>query len=212
MNCITLDHVLPRAFAVTDGSSVWGRRISFRRGERVRVEASSGSGKTTLCAFVMGMRGDYSGNILFDDSIAGSFSPERWSVMRREHLAWLPQEIGLFPQLTLRDNILLKNSLTNFRTEAWIEETCFSLGIGECLDRHVSRMSIGQQQRGGLVRALCQPADFIFLDEPVSHLDAHWNAAVADLVDRELSESGAGLVITSVGHHLDIRIDTCISL
>ena len=105
---------MPRAFAVTDGSSVWGRRISFRRGERVRVEASSGSGKTTLCAFVMGMRGDYSGNILFDDSIAGSFSPERWSVMRREHLAWLPQEIGLFPQLTLRDNILLKNSLTNF--------------------------------------------------------------------------------------------------
>ncbi|MDE5934890.1 MAG: hypothetical protein K2G95_03870, partial [Muribaculaceae bacterium] len=56
MNCITLDNILPDAFAAdkTSPGDVWGRRVSFVRGEKVRIEASSGSGKTTLCAFIMG--------------------------------------------------------------------------------------------------------------------------------------------------------------
>lgn len=160
----------------------------------------------------MGMRSDYSGKILFDGVASSSLSQAAWSGLRQTALAWLPQELGLFPQLTLRENIALKNSLTGCRTAAWIDEACASLGLTDCLDRQASRMSAGQQQRGALVRALCQPVDFLLLDEPVSHLDAGWNEAVATLVDRELRASGAGLILTSVGHHLDISIDTHLTL
>lgn len=213
METITLDHVVPQAFAAdASRTDIWGKAVTLRRGERVRVEASSGSGKTTLCSFIMGMRTDYSGKILFDAIAAASLRPTAWSTLRQISLAWLPQEIGLFPHLTLRENITLKNSLTAYRTSAWIDEACASLGLTECLDRQASRMSVGQQQRGALVRALCQPMDFLLLDEPVSHLDAGWNKAVASLVDRELRASGAGLLLTSVGHHLDITINTHLTL
>ena len=214
MNSITLDRIKPGAFTVSPDLSgdIWENTVIFKRGERVRIEASSGSGKTSLCNFIIGMRKDFSGSILFDETPTDTFSPSQWSMLRRDSLAWLPQDMGLFPQLTLRDNILLKNSLTESRTEIWIEQTCEMLGIKDCLDRQSSRMSIGQQQRGALVRALCQPFDFLLLDEPVSHLDDGWNAVVAELVDRELKKSGAGLILTSVGHHLDISIDTYLSL
>lgn len=213
METITLDHVVPQAFAAeTSRTDVWGREVTLRRGARVRIEASSGSGKTTLCSFIMGMRSDYAGKILFDGLASASLSQDAWSGLRQTALAWLPQEIGLFPQLTLRENITLKNSLTGCRTAAWIDEACDSLGLTDCLDRQASRMSVGQQQRGALVRALCQPMDFLLLDEPVSHLDAGWNKAVASLVDRELRASGAGLILTSVGHHLNITIDTHLTL
>lgn len=209
MNSITLDNILPLAFAVDTSSpgDIWGRRVVLERGCRVRVEASSGSGKTTLCAFLTGMRSDFSGQLLFDGVSSASFSSRRWSDLRRDTIAWLPQEMGLFPQLTLRENILLKNSLTRHRSGSWIAGACDRLGIGECLDRRVTLMSLGQQQRGALVRALCQPFDFLLLDEPVSHLDAACNSAMAGLVDEELSASGAGLILTSVGQHLDINVD-----
>ena len=57
-------------------------------------------------------------------------------------------------------------------------------------------------QRVALVRAVCQPFDFIFLDEPVSHLDARNNKIVADIITEEANNQGAGIISTSVGNHL----------
>ena len=61
---------------------------------------------------------------------------------------------------------------------------------------------MGQQQRLAIVRALCQPFDFILLDEPVSHLDAENNAIAAEIIAEEASRQGAGIISTSVGNHL----------
>lgn len=69
----------------------------------------------------------------------------------------------------------------------------------------MATLSIGQQQRVAVVRALCQPFDFMLLDEPVSHLDERNNRAVADLVDEEAKACGAAVVATSVGYSL--RLD-----
>ena len=66
----------------------------------------------------------------------------------------------------------------------------------------VGKLSIGQMQRVALVRAVCQPFDFIFLDEPVSHLDARNNKIVADIITEEADRQGAGIISTSVGNHL----------
>ena len=64
------------------------------------------------------------------------------------------------------------------------------------------KLSIGQMQRVAVVRAVCQPFDFIFLDEPVSHLDARNNKIVADIITEAADSQGAGIVSTSVGNHL----------
>ena len=114
----------------------------------------------------------------------------------------LPQEMRLFPELTVLDNIQLKNNLSGWKTVKEIEGMLTDLGVADKLNTPVAKLSIGQQQRVAIVRTLCQPFDFIFLDEPVSHLDETNNKIVAELVDSEAKKNNAGIITTSVGNHL----------
>ena len=81
------------------------------------------------------------------------------------------------------------------------------LGIGDKVNSLVAKLSIGQQQRVAIVRTLCQPCDFILLDEPVSHLDDTNNAIVAQMVMEEAKRQGAGVISTSVGNNVKITVD-----
>ena len=65
-------------------------------------------------------------------------------------------------------------------------------------------MSFGQQQRVALIRALCQPFDFIFLDEPTSHLDDTNADIMATLLQEEATRQEAGMIVTSIGKHLNM--------
>lgn len=209
---IRLEKLLPAVFAGErekhPESEIWLREVSLRRGCRYMIEAESGSGKSSLCSFIYGLRNDFEGSIEF---LNGSKPLEvSDTTLRQRVLAYLPQDLKLFPALTVIENIELKNSLTGYKTSAEIREMLASLGIEEYAYRPVGRLSIGQQQRVAIVRALCQPYSFLLLDEPVSHLDAVSNRAVADLVARETDANGAGVLITSVGNKL--LLDNCRTL
>lgn len=101
-------------------------------------------------------------------------------------------------------NIELKRRLTDFTPQSRVEEWLRQLGIADRRDFPVGKMSIGQQQRVGIIRSLCQPFDFILLDEPVSHLDADNNRLAARMILDEAARQGAAVVATSVGNHLAI--------
>jgi ABC-type multidrug transport system ATPase subunit len=73
-------------------------------------------------------------------------------------------------------------------------------------------MSYGQQQRVALIRALCQPYDFLFLDEPISHLDDRNSDIMRDIILREAKMSGAAVVATSIGKHMNIEYDKILRL
>lgn len=83
----------------------------------------------------------------------------------------------------------------------WFEQ----LGIASRRDYPAARLSIGQQQRVAIIRAICQPFDFMLLDEPVSHLDAANNRIAADLITEEAARQGAAIISTSVGNHIDLN-------
>ena len=201
---ITLESLLPRVFAREElkYSEVWRRKVSFRRGRRYLVESPSGGGKSSLGAFIMGARRDYEGRILFDGCDAMTLSIADWQELRRAHIAYLPQELALFPELTAIDNILLKGEICGDpdmkRIDVWMKR----LGIEDRRDYPVGRLSIGQQQRVALIRSLCQPFDFILLDEPVSHLDEANNLLAAGIVEEEAERQGAGIITFSVGNPL----------
>ena len=202
---IELHGVLPQVFSGSEPESgVWLHDIEFVRGGHYLVEAASGTGKSSLCSFVYGNRRDYEGRILFDGTDIRTLSIEDWCRLRCRSLGILPQEMRLFPELTVMENIRLKNSLTDFMSETEILALLAEMEIDHKANRPAAMLSIGQQQRAALVRALCQPLDFLLLDEPVSHLDALNNERAAAMVIREAGKQGAAVIVTSVGNHLAI--------
>lgn len=205
---ITLRHTLPLVFAGSEheapvkDSEVWLKDLTFRRSEYYLIEAESGTGKSSLCAYLYGSRTDYTGDILFDSADIRSFGIARWCELRTRHLAYLPQEMRLFPELTVYENIRIKNQLTGYMSDRQIADMLDRLEIGAKTDTLAGRLSVGQQQRVAIIRALCQPFDFLLIDEPVSHLDARNNAAVAALIDEAARACGGGIIATSVGNKI----------
>lgn len=205
---IIFTDVIPNVFAGDELSSdVWGRDVKFERGALYSIDAASGTGKTTMCSFVYGVRSDYSGTIRFDSDDIRQLRMKAWCEIRRRHIAYLPQELEVFGELSAMDNVLLKNRLTDFRTEGEIRRMFEELGIDNRIDSLCGRMSVGQRQRVALIRALCQPFDFIILDEPVSHLDERNNAQCAAMVAREAAGQEAAVISTSVGNPLLLEGD-----
>ncbi|MCF0181420.1 MAG: ATP-binding cassette domain-containing protein [Muribaculaceae bacterium] len=209
MKRIELKGMLPSVFAGRGdtGSQVWLRDVTLERGRNYLISAESGTGKSSLCSYIYGYRNDFAGTLLLDGRDVNTLTVSEWCDVRRRHIAYLPQDLRLFPELTVMENILLKNQLTHYKSEAQIVQMLEMLGVAEKAQSLVAHLSIGQQQRVALVRTLCQPADFIVLDEPVSHLDESNNRIVAQLVSTEASVQGAGIIATSVGNHVLITVD-----
>lgn len=211
IDTITLCDVLPEVFAVDEetsetiaSSQVWRRELRLRRPESYAVNAASGTGKTSLCSFLVGVRADYAGKIMFNDTDIGSLSMSDWGEIRRRHIAYLPQELALFDELTALDNVLLKNKLTDCKSGAEIRQMFEELGVDNRINTPVGRMSVGQKQRVAVIRALCQPFDFILLDEPVSHLDLFNNVKCGELIAREAARLSASVITTAVGPRLEL--------
>lgn len=206
MDKITLDNALPQIFHGRDmsASEVWQRSLTLERGGIYLIEAASGTGKTSLCSYLIGYRDDYEGRILFDNTDIRSLSVGQWVQARRTGLSHLFQELRLFPELTAWENIQIKNVLTHWRTARQVDEWFDAFGIAEKRNELVGRMSFGQQQRVAMIRALVQPFSFLLADEPISHLDDANSRAMAQVLLAEIRSQGAGLVVTSVGKHMDL--------
>lgn len=214
MNSIQLLHTLPNVFSERKGlqSDVWQQTVRLEKGKVYLVEANSGTGKSSLCSFVYGYRTDYSGDILFDEENIRSFSVKRWIDIRQNHLSLLWQELRLFPELTSMENVLIKNRLTDFQDRFQIDYWFDCLGIADKKDSLIGRMSFGQQQRVAMIRALCQPFDFIFIDEPISHLDDTNSQIMADILMDEVRRQEAAVITTSIGKHLPLQYDQILKL
>ena len=214
MNRIEIRNVVPHVFASrTDiDSEVWNTDAVIEKGRLYLVEANSGTGKSSLCSYIMGYRRDYSGQILFDDKDISQFGIADWTEIRSRHIAMLFQELRLFPELTALENVMIKNNLTGFQEKKQILEWFEMLGIADKVDAKIGRMSFGQQQRVAMMRCMCQPFDFCLADEPISHLDDTNSAIMADIMMTEARRQGAGVIVTSIGKHMELNYDKTLRL
>lgn len=214
MDSIRLEHTFPEVFAKRSDlqSDVWQQDVTFERGKLYLVEADSGTGKSSLCSFIYGYRQDYQGIITFDGQNIRNFKTRDWTRLRRNNLSLMWQELRLFPELTAMENVMIKNRLTGFKRRKQILEWFDALGISDKVDTKVGIMSYGQQQRVALMRALAQPIDFLFVDEPISHLDDGNARQMADIMMEEATRQGAGVVVTSIGKHVDMNYDKILHL
>lgn len=214
MQTIRLASVLPQVFAQQQDlqSKIWKQDVTFERGHLYLVEADSGKGKSTFCSYIVGYRHDYSGQVLFDDQDTRAFKVRDWVEMRRSHVSHLFQELRLFPELTAWENVQIKNKLTGFKSDGQIKQWFERLGIADKLDAKIGRMSFGQQQRVAMIRALVQPFDFLLADEPISHLDDNNSRIMAEIMMDEAKAQGAGVIVTSIGKHMDLNYERTLML
>lgn len=209
MKKIQLIDTLPNVFVNRTDivSDIWQKGVEFEKGKLYLVEANSGTGKSSLCSFIYGYRKDYQGQILFDGEDVREYNVAQWVKLRKKHISLLWQELRLFPELTAMENVEIKNKLTGYQKKKKILEWFDMLGISDKADAKIGQMSFGQQQRVALIRALCQPFDFLLVDEPVSHLDDTNAEIMGRIMTDEAHRQGASIIATSIGKHIEIDYD-----
>lgn len=186
-------------------SDVWHQSLQLKRGEAYLIEAHGHGQVITLQRHIwISKRLSWGLSVLTGKNIR-NFSVTDWVEIRKHSISMLFQELRLFTELTAWENIQLKNSLTGYKSKQEIKAWLEMFGIADKWDTPVGKMSFGQQQRVALVRALCQPFDFIFLDEPISHLDEENGRLMSKILVEETDKQGAGIIVTSIGKHLELN-------
>ena len=168
--------------------------VFFAPAKRYLIRAQSGRGKTSLLSFIYGDRDTYEGTITYD----GVARPKDFFSYRSNKLSYLFQDLRLFPSLTAKENIQLKNRLTGYFSSEQVSQLLERVGLAHKVDTPLAALSLGQRQRVAFLRALAQPFEVLLLDEPFSHLDEVNTHLLCELLQEECSQRGATLLMTSL--------------
>ncbi|MDG1245875.1 MAG: ATP-binding cassette domain-containing protein [Polaribacter sp.] len=168
--------------------------VLFEKGRKYLIRANSGHGKSSLLNIIYGSNANFDGNINYD----GSSNHNTFS-FRESKISYVFQDLKLFPDLTIFENIQLKNGLTNNKSVEEIDHLIDQVLLSHKRDNLVRNLSLGQKQRVAIIRALCQPFEFLLMDEPFSHLDEKNCGIISNIVSQELEKQNASLIMTSLG-------------
>ncbi len=193
MQNIVLQHIKPNYLENISGSEVYGKVLQLEKGKYIHIEAPSGTGKTTLLHIIYGINNLYSGKVLWDNNLVDDYN-----LIRQNHLSVVFQDLRLIQDISVQDNIELKNQLTQHKSTSEIMQMLQFLGVDMHWHKITHQLSRGEQQRVAIVRALCMPFSFLVLDEVMSHLDEQNRLKVADLIHQECTKNGAGLVMLNL--------------
>jgi putative ABC transport system ATP-binding protein len=195
-------------------------RLEIARGEKVFVYGPSGSGKTTLLGLLAGVLPPQEGSIQVLGRKLGEMGSSARDAFRGSHLGYIFQMFNLIPYLSVRDNILLSSDLNRERRmrlegkggNKSVLALAKSLGIDGLLDRPVTRLSVGQQQRVAAARALLGSPELIVADEPTSALDYDHRERFLELLFAECAKTHATVLFVSHDRQLESLFDRSLSL
>lgn len=179
--------------------------FSIKSGSLIAIIGESGCGKTTLLKMINRLIKPTSGTIYIDDKSIGSMD----EVALRRKIGYVIQQTGLFPHMTVKENIELIPKLEKMSSKDIEDNTrklmqMVGLDCEEFLHRYPTELSGGQQQRVGVARAFATDPDIILMDEPFSALDPMTRSDLQD----ELVQLQAKLkkTIVFVTHDMDEAI------
>jgi len=209
-------HKLKKVYIGPDGSSVPVIDISeiyLADGEQTALIGTSGSGKTTLLHMIAGILAPDSGNVVFgydpkNPNADGQvdltiLSEAERDVFRGRNIGYIFQTHHLLPGFTALENVLLGMSFTGRAHDPeWARHLLNEVGLSDRVNYRPQKLSVGQQQRVAVARALANRPKLVLADEPTGALDAANAQQVLDLIRRLCSEVGSSLLLVS--HDLDI--------
>jgi len=179
--------------------SIWGNNYEWESPQKIVLNAVSGKGKSTFIGLLSGVRTDFEGNLFINNRNTKEFSNQDWAELRVTSISTVYQDLQLFLELTILENLQVKNNLTNHFSEEKLVQLIDKVGLTAHASKKCNLLSLGQQQRVAILRALCQPFKILLMDEPFSHLDTANEAIIVEILKTELDANQAGLIITTLG-------------
>lgn len=194
--------------------------FKVERGEKLFLYGPSGSGKTTLLEILAGVLSPSKGSVKVLDQELANMSASRRDQFRAEKLGYIFQSFNLIPYLSVRENIelpCLLNSQRGLRVQKKnlsesVEFLAHRLGLSDFLQRSVKELSVGQQQRVAVARALIGRPDLILADEPTSSLDMDHREKFLKLLFELCEESGTTVVFVSHDRTIQQLFSRAVSL
>jgi putative ABC transport system ATP-binding protein len=176
-----------------------GVSLTVAEGEVVVLVGPSGSGKSTLLNVLCGWERPNAGEVLWPGSrpgATGSLADLPWG-----ELAVVPQSLGLIEELSVRENVQLPVRLSTQRGQAddrpeRVEGLLGMFGLRQLADRQPWEISMGEQQRTALARALVLVPRLLLADEPTGHQDEGWGGRVLRAI-RLVAERGVSCMVAS---------------
>ncbi|MGQ4833900.1 MAG: ABC transporter ATP-binding protein [Candidatus Asgardarchaeia archaeon] len=175
--------------------------LKINESEFVTLFGPSGSGKTTLLMLMAAIIKPTSGSIIFDGEVdITKFSENEAAKWRRENIGFVFQKINLVNFLNVLDNTLLpiyplKADFNTYKRRA--EELLEYVGLADRINHKPSQLSVGEQQRVALVRALINSPKVVFADEPTAHLDTKTGKKIIKLMKKLNNELGVTFIVST---------------
>lgn len=191
-------------------------KLSLEKGQSLFLYGPSGYGKSTLLNIIAGVLHPTSGQIIIDGEIVSNLSPSKKDLWRGDNLGYVFQNFNLISYLNILENILLPTKFSNIRNKKTDTKRALELiermNLKNYLNQAVSDLSIGQQQRVALCRALIGDPKLLLADEPTSSLDEKNTHELMNLLKEEKERTGLTMIFVSHDLRLKPYFDHEISL
>ncbi len=186
--------------------------ITCDKGQTLLITGGSGVGKTTLLHVLGGLLRPQKGEVSIDNVNFSSLSERQLDAFRGSNVGLVLQESHFIASLSVRENIEVTSWLATGKKSNQIASVLQQLGLKNQQDKLPSQLSVGQQQRVSIARALINNPKLLLADEPTSSLDDENAFIVADLLSQLAKQFGTALIIVTHDQRLKDRFQNSISL
>ncbi len=172
-------------------------------GDYIMIVGRSGSGKTTLLSLIAGLTKPTSGTVYIDGTNIWGMNDNEQSKIRSMRMGFVFQFSSLIPTLTAVENIMLSHLFGKLKDNAYDRamDLLRQVGLEERADAYPSQLSVGQQKRIALARAIVNNPSIILADEPTSDLDVATEKEIMQFFNN-LHEKGSTIMI--VTHNIEL--------
>ena len=172
-------------------------------GEQWLLLGQSGSGKTTLLHLLAGMRTPSAGRIQVNDTILNELAPNQKDRFRGKHIGVIFQQPHFVRSLNVLENLRLAQKLAGLAVNRKaIQEILDHLNVGHKINAKTGELSVGEQQRVNIARAMINRPSVLLADEPTSALDDENTEQVIELLTKQAKEVNATLLIVTHDNRL----------
>lgn len=181
-------------------AEIYVPKLKIDRGELLVLEGPSGSGKTTLLHMISGLLRPDEGQVLFDGIDLCTMTNKERDLWRAYNIGYIFQRLNLLEALTVEENIMLASywsGIGHDDLQIRVYQLLDMVGLADRAKAFPCCLSLGEQQRVAVVRALLNRPALLLADEPTASLDIKNSSIVLQLLQELCQQEGIALILST---------------